>query len=302
MFREKLAEATDRRHSLLCVGLDPDPRLAPPHLVGQDGWVERFCLGIVEATADLVCAYKPNLAFFEALGLDGWHGLRRTLDGLPKDVVSIGDAKRGDIGSTAEAYATALYDVWGFDVVTVSPLLGPDTLQPFLKYQDRGIFALCKTSNPGSGTLQDLPVPWDGTTMPLYEAIARQMATLDASEAAGQIGLVVGATYPAQLGEIRAVAPDLPFLVPGIGAQQGDVWAAVAAALDAHGRGIVVNASRGVTYASQGQDWQQAARDAATALRERLEAARHEVQAARRTDRRGDQQEAGHESAQPAAR
>src|SRR5215208_5265310 len=225
MFRAKLAEATDHHQSVLCVGLDPDPRLAPPELVGQDGWVERFCLGIVEATADLVCAFKPNLAFFEALGLDGWHGLRRTLDGLPKDVVSIGDAKRGDIGSTAEAYAKALYEVWGFDVVTVSPLLGPDTLEPFLKYKDRGIFALCKTSNPGSGALQDLPVASDGGTMTLYQTIARQMAALDADTsdtgASGQIGLVVGATYPAQAREIRATAPDLPFLVPGVGAQQG---------------------------------------------------------------------------------
>ena len=306
MFREKLAEATDRRHSVLCVGLDPDPRLAPPHLVGQDGWIERFCLGIIEATADLVCAYKPNLAFFEALGLDGWHGLKRTLDGLPRDLVSIGDAKRGDIGSTAEAYAKALYEVWGFDVVTVSPLLGPDTLEPFLKYKDRGILALCKTSNAGSGTLQDLPVSWNGTTMPLYQSIAHQMAALDADSSdtgsAGQIGLVVGATYPVQAREIRATAPELPFLVPGVGAQQGDVWAAVEAGLDAHGRGIVVNASRGITYASRGEDWQQAARDAATALHERLEAARQEVQAARRGDHQVKQEGAGRASAQPAAR
>jgi len=290
MFRAKLAEATDRHESVLCVGLDPDPRLAPPALVGQDGWVERFCLGIVEATADLACAFKPNLAFFEALGLDGYHGLRKTLDGLPKDVVSIGDAKRGDIGSTAEAYARALYDVWGFDVATVSPLLGPDTLEPFLAYRERGIFVLCKTSNPGSGTYQNLPVPLgaDGDASgPLYELIARQMADLDGSTAAGQLGLVVGATYPQQLREIRAVAPDLPFLVPGIGAQQGDVWAAVEAGLDARGAGIVVNASRGITYASKGADWQQAARDAATDLRERLEAARREVCAARQASRAG---------------
>jgi orotidine-5'-phosphate decarboxylase len=291
MFRAKLAEATARHDSVLCVGLDPDPRLAPPELVGRDGWVERFCLGIIEATADLACAFKPNLAFFEALGLDGYHGLRKTLDGLPNDVVSIGDAKRGDIGSTAEAYARALFEVWGFDVATVSPLLGPDTLEPFLAYHDRGIFVLCKTSNPGSGTYQNLPVPIDGpegrtpggATVPLYELIARQMTGLDSDGASGQLGLVVGATYPQQLREIRAVAPDLPFLVPGIGAQQGDVWAAVEAGLDARGAGIVVNASRGITYASQGADWQQAARDAAVALRDRLEAARAEVQAARRT-------------------
>jgi orotidine-5'-phosphate decarboxylase len=294
MFRAKLAEATDRQQSVLCVGLDPDPRLAPPDLVGQDGWIERFCLGIVEATSDLVCAYKPNVAFFEALGEDGYRGLRRTVDGLPKNLVRIGDAKRGDIGSTAEAYAKALYEVWGFDVVTVSPLLGPDTLQPFLAYKDRGIFALCKTSNPGSGTLQDLPVPYEGRTVPLYELIARQMAALDGESAAGQIGLVVGATYPEQAREIRAAAPALPFLVPGVGVQQGDIWAAVDAGLDADGRGIVVNASRGITYASTGSDWQEAARAAAVALHERLEAARQEVLAARR--------KGANHAAQPAAR
>src|SRR3954454_20648506 len=245
MFRAKLAEATSRSRSLLCVGLDVDPRLAPSSIVGQDGWIERFCLGIVEATADLVCAFKPNLAFFEALGEDGYGGLRRTLDGLPKDVVSIGDAKRGDIGSTAEAYARAMYEVWGFDVVTVSPLLGPDTLQPFLAYKDRGIFALCKTSNPGSGAFQDLTVSRPDGTMPLYEAIAREMVALDEGDASGQIGLVTGATYPEQLARVRALAPSLPFLVPGVGAQQGDVRAAVAAGVDARGAGIVVNASRG---------------------------------------------------------
>lgn len=302
MFRAKLAEATDRQQSVLCVGLDPDPRLAPPELVGQDGWIERFCLGIVEATSDLVCAYKPNLAFFEALGLDGWYGLRRTLDGLPKDLVSVGDAKRGDIGSTAEAYAKALYEVWGFDVVTVSPLLGPDTLQPFLAYRDRGIFVLAKTSNPGSGAFQDLPVPSDDGPVPLYASIARQMAALDGSDAAGQIGLVVGATYPEQAREIRAVAPALPFLVPGVGAQAGDVWAAVEAGLDADGRGIVVNASRGITYASKGSDWQQAARAAAVALHERLEAARQEVRAARRGEGSAASEEGAGYAAQSAAR
>jgi len=276
VFREKLAEATARRRSVLCVGLDVDPKLAPPALVGQDGWIEKFCLGIVEATADLVCAFKPNVAFFEALGLDGYLGLRRTLDGLPKDVVSIGDAKRGDIGSTAEAYAHALYEVWGFDVVTVSPLLGPDTLQPFLAYKDRGIFALCKTSNPGSGAFQDMPVSRAGATMPLYAAIAREMVELEQASA-GQIGLVTGATYPEQLREVRQIAPGLPFLVPGIGAQQGDVRAVVAAGLDADGAGIVVNASRGVIYASKGADWQVAAREAALTLRDQLEAAREEM-------------------------
>lgn len=297
MFREQLAEAIARQHSVLCVGLDVDPRQAPPALVGQEGWVERFCLGIVEATADLVCAFKPNLAFFEALGEEGYRGLQRTLAGLPKGVVSIGDAKRGDIGSTAEAYARALFEVWGFDAVTVSPLLGPDTLQPFLAYRDRGIFVLCKTSNPGSGAFQDLTVCWDGAELPLYEAIARQMAALDAAEAPGQLGLVVGATYPEQLRAIRTAAPGLPILVPGVGAQQGDVQAAVTAGLDIHGGGIVVNASRGVIYASRETDWQAAARAAALDLRDRLEAAR---QATLR--QRSASEEAGRAAARPAPR
>jgi orotidine-5'-phosphate decarboxylase len=281
VFREKLAEVTAQRQSVLCVGLDVDPRLASSDLVGQDGWIERFCLGIVEATADLVCAFKPNLAFFEALGEDGYRGLRRTLDGLPKDVVSIGDAKRGDIGSTAEAYARALFEVWGFDSVTVSPLLGPDTLEPFLTYRDRGIFVLCKTSNPGSGTFQDLPVTRGDATMPLYEAIAREMVALDGGQAGGQIGLVIGATYPEQLRRVRALAPDLHFLVPGVGAQQGDIQEAVNSGLDARGGGIVVNASRGIIYASRGADWQTAAREAALALRDQLEAARQQAAVAR---------------------
>ncbi|MCC6173809.1 MAG: orotidine-5'-phosphate decarboxylase [Chloroflexi bacterium] len=272
-FVDKLTDASRRNRSLLCVGLDVDPRLAPPSLVGQAGWVERFVLGIVEATADLVCAFKPNLAFFEALGEDGYRGLRRVLDGLPKDVTSIADAKRGDIGSTAQAYARALFDVWGFDAATVSPLLGPDTLEPFLAYRERGIFVLCKTSNPGAGTFQDLTVTWKGTPMTLSEAIAHQVLALNHDRTCG---LVVGATYPADLARIRAIAPDLPILVPGVGAQHGDVTAAVRAGLDRRGGGIVVNASRGVLYASTGDDWQQAARDAALALRDRMRMAQEE--------------------------
>jgi orotidine-5'-phosphate decarboxylase len=272
-FREKLAAATRRHQSLLCVGLDVDPRLAPPSLVGTDGWVERFALGIVEATADLVCAYKPNLAFYEALGIEGYHGLRRTLDGLPKDIPSIGDAKRGDIGHTAAAYAHALFDVWGFDAVTVNPYLGTDTLQPFLEYRDRGVLVVCKTSNPGSGDLQDLPTSWGGETAPLYEVVARRVAGLDT---AGNCGLVVGATFPEQLGRVRSLAPTMPILVPGIGAQRGDLEAAVAAGLDREGGGVIANAARQVLYAGAGADWQTAARAAALELRGRLEAARRE--------------------------
>ena len=268
----KLAVAS-RKRSLLCVGLDVDPRLAPPSLVGNDGWIERFLLGVVEATADLVCAYKPNLAFFEALGIEGYHGLRRTLDGLPKDVLTIADAKRGDIGNSAAAYARALFEVWGFDAVTVSPYLGFDTLEPFLEWDDRGVFVLCKTSNPGSGDLQDLPTSWLGETLPLYEVVARRVAERDRE---GNLGLVVGATYPRQLARVRALAPSLPILVPGIGAQQGDLEQSVLAGLDAAGGGVVANAARQILYASGGPDWQAAARATAVELRDRLEAARQE--------------------------
>ena len=282
MFREKLAEVTARRHSVLCVGLDVDPRLAPPSLVGQDGWVERFCLGIVEATADLVCAFKPNLAFFEALGEDGYRGLRRTLDGLPKDVVSIGDAKRGDIGSTAEAYARALYEVWGFDVVTVSPLLGPDTLQPFLAYKDRGIFVLCKTSNPAPGASRICPSREATATHAALRSRSRaRWWRWTLGEAAGQIGLVIGATYPAQLArDPRARARSA---LPGAGrrgaagrrpgGRRGRAWTRTVAGSSSTPRA-------GSPTPASGADWQTAARDAALALRERLEAARQEVRPA----------------------
>ena len=270
-FTTKLTEASTRNRSLLCVGLDPDPRLAPPALVGQDGWVARFVLGVVEATADLVCAFKPNLAFYEALGDDGYRGLRAVMDGLPKDVLSLGDAKRGDVDSTAAAYARALFEVWGFDAATVSPYLGGDSLDPFTRYADRGVIVICKTSNRGSGDLQDLDVTWQGESMPLYEAVARQVV---ARNGAGNLGLVVGATYPEQLGRVRSIAPGVPILVPGVGAQQGDLEGAVTAGLDASGGGILVNASRSVLYASSGDDWQAAARAAALDLRERVDAVR----------------------------
>ena len=270
-FGDKLAAAARRNSSLLCVGLDVDPVLAPPSLVGRDGWIAHFALGIVEATRDLVCAYKPNLAFFEALGLDGYHGLRRVLDGLPKDVPTIGDAKRGDIGSTATAYARSLFDVWGLDAATVNPYLGWDSLEPFAAYHDRGILVLCKTSNAGSGDFQDLQTTGPAGTMPLYEVVARRVVEQDRH---GNLGLVVGATYPAQLAHVRSLAPRLPILVPGVGAQQGDLEAVVRGGLDDTGGGIVVNASRGVLYASSGDDWPAAARAAALDLRAGLNAAK----------------------------
>ena len=160
-FGARLRAAMDA-YGPLCVGLDPDPALAPPALLGAPDWVARLNRGIIDATADLVCAYKPNLAFYEALGLDGWEGLRRTLAAIPPDIPVIADAKRGDIGSTSEAYARALFEELGFDATTLTPYVGLDGLEPFLRYDERGLLILCKTSNRGSGDFQDLIVEWRG--------------------------------------------------------------------------------------------------------------------------------------------
>jgi orotidine-5'-phosphate decarboxylase len=263
-FRDKLLTASRRNDSLLCVGLDVDPRLVPPSLLDRPGWIERFNRGIIEATSDLVCAYKPNLAFYEALGLEGWEGLRRTLAAIPPDIPVIGDAKRGDVGSTSEAYAQALFDELGFDAATISPYVGLEGLQPFLRYDGRGLLVLCKTSNPGSGDFQDLMVEWRGQRLPLYEVVARRVVEWN-GPGSSQCGLVVGATYPSQLKEIRALAPDLPILIPGVGAQSGSLEEAVRLGADARGELAIVSISRSILYAQDGTGWQQAAR--AEALR-----------------------------------
>jgi orotidine-5'-phosphate decarboxylase len=258
-FREKLLAAARRNDSLLCIGLDVDPRRVPPGLLEGPGWIEAFNRGIVEATGDLVCAYKPNLAFYEALGLDGWEGLRRTLAAIPPDIPVIADAKRGDIGSTSEAYARALFDELGFDATTLTPYVGLDGLEPFLRYDERGLLILCKTSNPGSGDFQDLIVEWRGRRLPLYQVVAEKVVEWN-RQGSGQCGLVVGATYPSQLREIRGLAPDLPILIPGVGAQSGSLEQAVNLGTDARGELAIVNVGRSILFASGGPDWQEAAR------------------------------------------
>jgi orotidine-5'-phosphate decarboxylase len=242
-------------------------------LLEGPGWIEAFNRGIVEATADLVCAYKPNLAFYEALGLEGWEGLRRTLALIPPEIPVIADAKRGDIGSTSEAYAQAIFDVFGFDAVTLTPYVGLDGLEPFGRYAGRGLLVLCKTSNPGSGDLQDLIVDWRGERLPLYQAVARRVVEWN-RQVEAQCGLVVGATYPGQLAEIRALAPDLPILIPGVGAQGGSLEQAVRLGSDARGELAIVNASRAISYASSGEDWQQAARRVALEIVQEMRRAR----------------------------
>jgi orotidine-5'-phosphate decarboxylase len=279
-FVEKLLAASRRQDSLLCVGLDPDlARLPGADAVDRSqpgavaSVVEAFNRGIVEATADLVCAYKPNLAFYEALGLEGWEALRRTLAAIPPEIPVIADAKRGDVDNTSEAYARAIFDVWGFDAVTLAPYVGLQALEPFGQYRGRGLLILCKTSNPGSGDLQDLTVDWRGERLPLYQAVARRVVEWN-GQVEAECGLVVGATYPAQLAEIRAVAPTLPILIPGVGAQSGSLEQAVRLGSDPAGELAIVNASRAILYASNGPDWQPAARQAAQQIVEEMRRAR----------------------------
>ena len=262
-FFEKLAVVARHNSSLVCVGLDPDPALMP-----QGMGVFEFNKAIIEATQDLVCAYKPNLAFYEALGGDGWRILQKTVEAVPYYIPVIGDAKRGDVGNTARAYAKALFEGLGFDAVTVNPYLGGDAVEPFLAYEDRCTFLLCRTSNPGAADFQSLVGP-DG--IPLYEAVARKALEWNTR---GNLGLVVGATAPAELRRIRELCPQMPLLIPGVGAQGGDLEAVVASGQDAQGGGIIINSSRQVLYASSGPDFASAARAAAQALKDAINACR----------------------------
>ena len=268
-FVDKLHAAARGNGSLLCVGLDPDPTLMPVEDVAA------FNRAIVEATSDLVCAYKPNLAFYEALGMDGLRALGDTLEYIREkapNVVVIGDAKRGDVGSTAKAYARALFDVWGFDAATVNAWGGRDALQPFLDYTDRGVLVWCRGSNPGARDFQDLAVtpPYGGDTLPMYEWVAMQALTWND---AGNVGLVVGATYPDELRRIRELCPTLPILLPGVGAQQGALEASLENGVDERGQNLIVSASRSILYASSDPgDYADAARREAEALRDRINA------------------------------
>jgi len=261
-FVEKLTNAAKKNKSLLCVGLDPDPKLMPDK-VG----VFEFNKAIIDATADLVCAYKPNLAFYEALGSEGLDALKQTVKYIPNHIPVIGDAKRGDIGNTAKAYARSIFDNFNFDATTVSPYLGFDSVEPFIQYQDKGIFILCRTSNTGAVDFQSLRCETEPGYRPLFEIVA-----LKASEwnTYGNIGLVVGATYPEELRLIRQSHPDMPLLIPGIGAQGGDLASVVRYGVNAQGEKAIINSSRGIIYASRGKDFAQAARKAASSLRDQI--------------------------------
>ena len=260
-FREKLRAAAARNHSLLCVGLDPQPSQIP---IAD---VTAFHRAIIDATADLVCAYKPNSAFYEALGLDGWRTLADTVAAVPDGIPVILDGKRGDIGHSAAAYAVACFDVIGADAVTVSPYMGGDSLRPFFDRAEKTTFVLCRTSNPGAADLQDRATQGE----PLYLRVAS--LAREWGRPHENAGLVVGASDVEALAAVRRRCPDLLILLPGIGAQGGDLAAAVAAGLDAEGGGLLVNASRSVLYASSGPDFAAAARSEAQRLRDAINAA-----------------------------
>jgi orotidine-5'-phosphate decarboxylase len=268
-FTDTLAAAARRHDSMLCVGLDPDPARFPGAWQGDAARILDFCAGIVDATRDLVCAFKPQIAYFHAHRAEDQlerllAHIRRVAPGVPV----ILDAKRGDIGATAEQYAREAFERYQADAVTLSPFMGFDSIEPYLRRADRGAILLCRTSNPGGDDLQAQRL--EGGEK-VFERIARLAA--GPWNRHGQLGLVVGATYPAEIARVRELAPTLPLLIPGVGAQGGDAEATVRAGWRPAGA-IVVNASRSVLYASAGEDWAAAARRAAELTRHQLNAAR----------------------------
>jgi orotidine-5'-phosphate decarboxylase len=268
-FIDKLAAAWTAHDSLLCVGLDPDVAKFPRELRDRPDAVLAFCKAIADATADLACAFKPQIAYFAALRAEGQLEelcayLRATYPHIPVVL----DAKRGDIGATAEQYAREAFERYGADAVTVNPYMGFDSVAPYLEWKDRGAIVLCRTSNAGGSDLQFLTV--DGK--PLYQHVARLVA--EKWNANGQCGLVVGATFPEELAQVRQIVGDMPLLVPGIGAQGGDIEATVTAGRTANGTGMMINSSRAILYAKAdekaGEDFAKAARRVAQETRDAI--------------------------------
>jgi len=278
IFTEQLLRAQALNQSLLCVGLDPEPNKFPGAWKGQPDRIFDFCAAMVDATKDLVCAFKPQIAYFAAhRAEDQLERLMAHMRRVAPQVPVILDAKRGDIGSTAEQYAHEAFDRYQADAVTLSPFMGFDTMEPFLKYPGKGVILLCRTSNPGGSDLQNLRLADVAGQPRVYEHIAKQAQ--GPWNTNGQMGLVVGATFPEEIARVRELAPTLPLLIPGVGAQGGDAAATVKAGLklDASGQvtgTIIVNSSRAVLYASSGDDFASAGRQVAQATRLALQAAR----------------------------
>jgi orotidine-5'-phosphate decarboxylase len=268
---QKFEQRMEAAGSLLCVGLDPEPSRIPARFKGEESPLFAFNRWIIEQTHPYAAAYKPNMAFFEFQGSQGIAELELTMEYLRNehpDIPTICDAKRGDIGNTNRGYAAAIFDTMGFDAVTLHPYLGQEALAPFLERRDKVCIILCRTSNPGAGEFQDLVA--DGR--PLWETVALRVST--EWNAAGNCMVVVGATCPEEMKRIRAIAPAIPFLVPGVGAQGGDVAAVVSAGLDEQGKGLLINSSRGIIFNNDPAA-------AARSLRDEINAARKAVHAAR---------------------
>ena len=276
-FIDMLRQSESRNASLLCVGLDPEPDRFPGEWRGDASRIYDFCAAIVEATADLVIAFKPQIAYFAAhRAEDQLERLMAHMRAVAPGVPVILDAKRGDIGSTAAQYAVEAFERYGADAVTLSPFMGFDSVEPYLKYEGKGAFLLCRTSNPGGDDLQNQRLSSVEGAPLLYEHVAR--LAQGPWNLNGQLGLVVGATYPAEIERVRAVAPTVPLLIPGVGAQGGDALATVRAGWRGQqgqtSAPIVVNSSRAILYASAAADFAQAARRVAQVTREQLESAR----------------------------
>lgn len=255
-----LLKQIQNKKSLLCVGLDTDIKRIPAHLLSEPDPIFAFNKAIIEATADLAIAYKPNLAFYEALGPSGWESLRKTLEIIPDEIFTIADAKRGDIGNTSDLYARAFFETFGFDSVTVAPYMGRDSVEPFLQYEGKWVFLLGLTSNVGADDFQ-----WFAQEgKPLYKEVIEKSSEWAAS-CPGTLGYVVGATRPGYLKEIREMVPGSFFLVPGVGAQGGTVKDVCENGLNAAG-GLFINSSRGIIYAGDGPDFAEKARESAQKL------------------------------------
>lgn len=274
-FADKLSCRMAASQSLLCVGLDPVPDRMPKHLDHSPEGVLAFCRDIVEATHRVAAAYKPNLGFFAALGPAGFDVLWRVRQAIPADIPVILDGKVNDMGETARAWARGLFDAFDFDAITVNPYMGEDALSPYLERDGRGVLVLCRNSNAGSGDFQELPVD-DGS--PLYLVVARRTRQWQARFGA-DVGLVVGATWPDDLLAVRQECPDQLILLPGVGAQGGDLQASVRCGLDATGAGLLVSTSRAVMFASNGEDYREAAGRAARDFCDQIEQARQQAAA-----------------------
>ncbi|ASY37425.1 orotidine-5'-phosphate decarboxylase [Taylorella equigenitalis] len=272
-FTEKLSNSWTQQQSALMLGLDPDIYRLPANYRSTTEGVYKFCCDMVDACAPYVCGFKPQIAYFASLGAE--RELERIFEYIRSTYpthISILDAKRGDIGSTAKQYAIEAFERYGADAVTVNPYMGFDSIEPYLKWSDRGVIVLCRTSNSGGSDVQFLDVSVDGRTLPLYQHIAKLAATKWNSS--GQIGLVVGATFPEEIKHVREIiGTHMPLLIPGIGAQGGDIEATVAAGINSEGHGVIINSSRAILYASDGDDCLKASADMARNTRDKIQEA-----------------------------